>query len=311
MLGALALMMALTLSGMSFSHLSVSNRLSNINQARSLAEAVVSRGIEKILSSEGKAFGPNQAVQSLNITLASADGGSGKLTFDKDEAEAQGLPLSTNNIKGETAKTGYGGRIVPEYSVHLIGLGNHNGVERKIEAILRFPAYQFALSSKGQISSEGDLIVAGADDPSDLLPSVSAALARGDLIPGHMASNKSDVGGEFAVALNEGSGKEIRITGDVRANGSIQNSGAQVDGDPRPGSGEVELELVIGPAIALPLVTLGGTVFRPGVRVFEVGSGANAANPDHLKAVRATVDWTHSSISHSLAREAWILSLEE
>lgn len=70
-------------------------------------------------------------------------------------------------------------------------------------------------------------------------------------------------------------------------------------------------ELVIGPAIALPQVTLGGTVFRPGVRVFEVGSGANAANPDHLKAVRATVDWTHSSISHSLAREAWILSLEE
>lgn len=66
-------------------------------------------------------------------------------------------------------------------------------------------------------------------------------------------------------------------------------------------------ELVVGPAVALPQVTSAGTVFRPRLRVLAVpGSDVN-----HLRAVRVTVDWTHSAKSHSMVRESWIASLED
>lgn len=240
MLGALALTLALTLAGMSFSHLTISTRLSNISQARSLAEAVVSQGIERLVTTEGKAFGPDSPLHDLSITFAGAPGGTGVLTFDRADAAARGLPFCTNNIKGDTSTAGFAGRLVPAQSVHFVGVGTHNGVTRTVEAIVNFPTYQFALSSKGPVSSEGDLIVAGADEPDDLLPSISEALARGDLLPGHVASNN---GGAAALNLDEAGGKTIRITGDARAVGSINNPGnrAEIDGDERPNAGAIDL----------------------------------------------------------------------
>lgn len=240
MIGALALTLALTLAGMSFSHLTISSRLSNISQARSLAEAVVSQGIERLVSTEGKAFGPDSPLQNLSITFAGAPGGTGVLTFDRDDATARGIPFCTNNIKGDTSTAGFKGRIVPPQSVHFVGVGTHNGVAKTVEAIITFPTYQYALSSKGAVASEGDLIVAGADEPDDMLPSVEEALARGDLLPGHVASNNAGVA---ALNLDEGGGKTIRITGDARAVGSINNPGerAQIDGDKRPNAGAIEL----------------------------------------------------------------------
>ena len=243
MLGALALTLALTLAGMGFSHLTISNRLSNISQARTLAEAVVSKGIERLVSTEGKAFGPDSSLHDLSVSFAGAPGGTGTLTFDQADAASRGLPCCTNNLKGDTSKEGFSGRLVPPHSVHFVGIGTHNGVTRMIESIVNFPSYQFALSSKGPISSEGNLIVAGADDPEDLLPSVEDALARGDLLPGHVASNSSDNG---ALTLKEGATKRIKVTGDARAAGTIEThtnipDGKIIDGDERPNAGTVDL----------------------------------------------------------------------
>ena len=242
MLGALALTLALTLAGMGFSHLTISNRLSNISQARSLAEAVVSKGIERLVSTEGKAFGPDSPLHDLSISFAGAPGGTGVLTFDKTDAESRGLPYCTNNLKGDTSTEGFGGRLVPPQAVHFVGIGTHNGATKKIEVIVAFPSYQFALSSKGPVSSTGSLIVAGADEPEDMLPSVEDALARGDLLPGHIASNSGDNG---ALMLKEGGGKKIRVTGDARAAGTIEThsntSQRIIDGDERPNAGTVDL----------------------------------------------------------------------
>lgn len=237
MLGALALTLALTLAGMGFSHLTVSNRLSNISQARALAEAVVSKAIERVVSSQGKAFGPDSSLHNLSITFPGAPGGTGRLTFDEAEAAAGEMPYSTYNMHSETSKAGYGGRVVPANAIHFVGIGSHNGATRRIEAIVHFPAYGYALSSKGHISSKGKLIVAGAEEPADVIPSVESNLA--DLLPGHIASNS---GASEALDLIPSSVESfIRITGDAKAAGGIQADGARIDGASRPNAGDSDL----------------------------------------------------------------------
>lgn len=242
MLGALALTLALTLAGMSFSHLTVSSRLSNISQSRNLAEAVVAQAIEKVVSSKGEAFMPGSATMDLSIAFAGAPGGLGRLTFDPAVAEAEKLPLSTNNMRNDESVDGFAGRVVPPNAIHLVGVGSHRGVTRTIECLIHFPVYRFALSSKGEIYSTGSLIVAGADEPADIAPSVEQALDDGDqddLLPGHVASNNA---GLDALVLNPTSGR-IAVTGDLRSHGQInaREKGATVDGDEVEGAQQVDL----------------------------------------------------------------------
>lgn len=64
--------------------------------------------------------------------------------------------------------------------------------------------------------------------------------------------------------------------------------------------------LVLGNAPAIPPVTVGDTAFAVSTRVAAVPD----SDVDHLKAVVVTVDWTHSAKSHTITREAWIVSVE-
>lgn len=65
-------------------------------------------------------------------------------------------------------------------------------------------------------------------------------------------------------------------------------------------------ELVLaGPAPLAPL-TLGGTKFEPFLQIDDVPG----CSDQHLRAVRVEVRWSHSGKSYSLAREAWIVSVE-
>lgn len=64
--------------------------------------------------------------------------------------------------------------------------------------------------------------------------------------------------------------------------------------------------LALGNAPLTSPVTLSGTAFQVSTRVAAVPG----SNVDHLKAVVVTVDWTHSARSHTITREAWIVSVE-
>lgn len=238
-LGALALTLAFTLAGMSFSHLTVSNRLSNIGHARSLAEATLAQAVERVVSNEGEYF--ETAPLDLTINMNHLPSGQGRLTFDPARASDWEIPISTNNLKSENSATGYGGRVIPQKSIHFVAVGEHAGVTKRMECILHIPTYKYALSSEGPISSSGAMIVASAENPGDVLPSVAAKLD--DLLPGHILSNSPD--SNYALDLHGGSG-QITVTGDARAVGGIHPTGAslEIQGSERPNSEPADMPVI-------------------------------------------------------------------
>jgi hypothetical protein len=236
-LGALALTLAFTLAGMSFSHLSVSNRLSNIHQARSLAEAALAQSMERVVSAEGDYF--KSPPLDFEVTMAHLPGGTGRVTFDPDSS--WDIPRSTYNLDKEVSTTGHKGRIVPEKSIHFVAVGEYRGVSKKMEAILQVPTYQFALSSQGQLISQGEMTVAALDNPADAVPSVAQAHADGDLLPGHILSNSENA----ANALDLIADREILITGDARAAGGIKlGPNAEIEGQERPESAPADMPVI-------------------------------------------------------------------
>lgn len=64
--------------------------------------------------------------------------------------------------------------------------------------------------------------------------------------------------------------------------------------------------LTVGPLPAVAPVTVTGTTFAIRGRVRPVAG----SSVDHLKAIEVTVEWTHSAKSHTIIREAWIVSVE-
>lgn len=238
-LGALALTLAFTLAGMSFSHLTVSNRLSNIGHARSLVEATLAQAVERVVSNEGEYF--ETAPLDLIVNMNHLPGGQGRLTFDSARASAWEIPLSTNNLKSEASTTGAGGRVIPQKSIHFVAVGEYAGVTKRMECILHIPTYKYALSSEGPISSSGAMIVASADNPGDVLPSAAAQLD--ELLPGHILSNSPDA--NYALDLYGGSG-QITVTGDARAVGGIHPTGASLDiqGSTLPNSEPADMPVI-------------------------------------------------------------------
>lgn len=81
-------------------------------------------------------------------------------------------PYSTNNFYSSTPSIGWGGRVVPPYSIHVISVGRIGSTEKKLEAIISkrwpyalFARHDFALwnsSIKGNIFS-GYITLGGND----------------------------------------------------------------------------------------------------------------------------------------------------
>lgn len=237
LLSAIAVALAFTLAGVSFTHLSVSARVSNSEQARNLAEAAIARACEKIFLSQGKygtAEGP--ADRTVNVTLGVPDRneGQGLVSFDPDKADELAIRLSTNNLKGKDPIPG-DGRQVPPQAVHLLGVGRCNGVERRVEAILSIPTYRHAITTSGPFTSDGGLVIVGVEKPSDLAGGIDPEEERA----GNLASNGL---GADAVKLESQEDNETRITGDVRSGGSIVvGDYTTVVGEVRPSSSNVAI----------------------------------------------------------------------
>lgn len=201
-------------AGASMQNLVLSQRMEEGRQALELAESVVSLGIERVMADRTFAG---------TLEVARQDGVA-RLTFAPDEAARRGLPLSTNNLDGESASAGHEGRSVPAESVHLVGVAQWRGTRRQVEAIVHVPRFPYVLAMSGRIESTGGLLVAGVPLGAGVGP-----LDRSALLPGHVASNGS---GENALVL----GADTEITGDVRAAGEVKtdpNGGTRIRGQVR------------------------------------------------------------------------------
>lgn len=231
---ALALTLALTMAAVGYSHLTVGRKLSNSYQAKALAEAALAQAIERIVTREGDFF--ETPPLELTVTLKGAPGGTGRLTFDSEEAAAWGIPLSTYNLKKDVSVNGAGGRMVPKRSIHFVAVGEYLGSSKRLEAILHIPTFKYALASSGPIASQGELFVASTEDPADVV----ASDAEAKLGPGNIVSNSTN----STAAVDFAGSTGIEITGDVKAAGGIDKGPALVKGQEFPNADPVDLPVV-------------------------------------------------------------------
>lgn len=250
--------LAFTVASVSFSHLSVSTRLSNAEVARNRAESVVAMAIDRVIT-DREASNPDFAGTVTLPVPASEPPGSGVACFDPLQAQAQLIPHSTNNITADVSKIGDLGRVVPAHGIHVIGVGRCNGVERRIEAILLIPKFPFSIASSGRITSNGGLKVVSLDDLSLLAGGGLSSIPPDQVNPGDIASNSNDA--SQAMQLQ---GTGIHITGDARAVGGIDydTSTVVVDGSILPNSDKTYLPKLnlsdYDPASKPGLVTVSG-----------------------------------------------------
>lgn len=190
---ALVSTLGLALASSSVVHLQLMSRTENVQAAENLARSAVARGIERVLVS-----------QTFEGTVRfNRPEGEGLLTFSPDQARDLQIPRSTNNLAGTGSTEGSLSRVVPQASLHLIGVGRCRNVTRQVEVVLNVPVIDYALGCAGPIRAESGVTVGriGAADGLDLE----------DLGPADVVSNA-------AIYL----GRNTLVTGDVEAAGEVE-----------------------------------------------------------------------------------------
>lgn len=226
-IATLAFLSAFVLAGSTSAHLSFATRSSRVVRARMLAEAAITRAVAELQNNPE--FGSGG--ESLEVELpGNPEGATGKLSF------ASTFPaFSTFNLDSDTSRPGLASRMVPAYSVHLVGEGTCLGVSRRIEAIVTLPPYPYAIASSGPIESDGELLVGSLSGQESGAPITAETLS-----PAHLASNDSVVN---SIRL----GPNTTIIGDVRSVGGLELSqGVVVKGQ----------TLAYGEPVALPKVQI-------------------------------------------------------
>ena len=226
-LSTLMMLTAFVFAGSVSSHLNFVKRSERLTHARLLADSAISRAVAEIqVNSE---FGLQG--ESLDVSLPGGqDGDLGRISFS-----ATSVNHSTNNLTSDTSSPGWGGRLVPPYSAHLVGEGRCGDSIARVEAIVALPPYPYAIASSGPIESDGELLVGS------LVEQVSGgAIAVESLLPAHLASNDPL---PSSVSLGSGS----LVMGDIRSAGGIDLSpGVVVRGE----------TLAYGEPVAIPEVDL-------------------------------------------------------
>lgn len=213
--------------GSSMTHLQLSNRASNGEIARSMAESMVAVGLEEVLQNEN--FGQLRSEAEVLALKGAEPGARGRLTFNVETAKDWGVPHSTNNLENDGAVAGFNGRVVPASSLHLVGTGECNGVTRTVEAILYVPRFPYVIASAGKFATEGETLVASVDGSEPVVDWRN--LDHDRLKPGDVVANSP-----ASDALKLGPG--TTITGDAKTVGGVQiENGAQVLGQLRTNAG--------------------------------------------------------------------------
>lgn len=178
----LVVIMAFTLTASSVHHLHANARLSNGAHARQLADSAIALGLETILVDESFGKDGEATVEIVSPDWAPA-GSRAILTFDKEGAEREGIPYSTNNLGSDTDSIpGWNSRTVPASGANLVAEAECRGARRRVEAVLRVPPFPYVIATSGTIRSSGGLLVAATDSVDALTPGVSR-IDHEDLLP--------------------------------------------------------------------------------------------------------------------------------
>jgi len=256
----LLLLLAFTVAGTSFHHLSVSNRLNHGQKAKNLAEAALARAIAELMHEHTKYQGASPPPFPLPV-FDDPDRQKVFLTFDSGNvagANAQlkkaRLRTSFNNF-GNDASVVHEGRTIPGETAYLCAVGVDHGVERTAECVIYIPKFPWSLASAGPIKAEGKTRVSSVKNLADI----------GDPekeLPGHLVTNSTDA--TEAVLFD---GTEVVVTGDVQASGGATFGDNVIMGERR---------LRASPA---PIPTLKIEDYRtdslPGVTTFIDSNGPN------------------------------------
>lgn len=202
---ALIVTLAFAVSSVMTANLQLTRAGQNRQTALNLAESALALATEQILARPD--FGTNPGSPMTRVTLDSAPGGEGVLSFTPSEVPRHSLNNLTNP-NGESVQ----GRVVPPFTAYLVAEGRYNGVVERVECMLRVPALP-ALACEGQLNSSGSLMVAAVETIDEVLPLVQDP--NSPHLPATLASNE---GSAQAIVL----GTDTRVSGDVQAVGGIQ-----------------------------------------------------------------------------------------
>lgn len=216
MVVALAVIIAFAMAGGSMLNLNVVYRASNNSDARNLADSVIARAIEDVIQQEQNGTARDTT---LVITVPDDVNASGVLSYDDTGASLHKIPKSTYNMVDSVGK-GYLDRILPAFSVHLIGVGRCKNAEQMVEAIVHMPPFPYCVATSGTFTAKNDLLIASVKHKEDMIENPTG------LQPGNLLSNSNS---DTAVQLN-GTGT---ITGDVQTAGKVVNTAVSIYGDVR------------------------------------------------------------------------------
>ena len=190
----LIFVLALAVSGAGLFHLNLSSRQAHETVAQDLAEAAVSRVLERVLEQESRTgeldFGEDALATERVEIPGTPPGAFGLVTFNPSYTDSLGtrIPASVNNLRSDSSTAAANGTVIPRESIYLVGYGVSGEVERRVEAVVYLPRFPFSIASQGSFRGS-DVLVAGLDD--DAVVSPGTPVPRELLKSGHLVSNST------------------------------------------------------------------------------------------------------------------------
>jgi cytoskeletal protein CcmA (bactofilin family) len=260
---SMLLLLAFTVAGTSFHHVSMSNRMHNDQSARNLAEAAIAKAIQQLMIDHTK-HQPPVAGQAIQVPPGAPDHQCGYLTFDPDTAadfnaklKSVKLEASVNNFGNQSSKPA-GSRTLPAESVYLRAVGIDHGVEKSVEAVLYIPQFPWAVASQGKILGR-DTYVASVKDWAD---AEDPALHK----PGHLLTNANGLADAVKFDGN------VTVTGDVQSRSGADFGNATIRGERRLNADAVEI-----PSIDVSVYNTAGRA--TGDNVYDDSTPPTSARP--------------------------------
>jgi cytoskeletal protein CcmA (bactofilin family) len=202
---------AFSLTAMSFQHWGFGQRAHNRQVARNMAASVASLAAARLIADPALGA-PVHADDTVTYADPDNPGASAVVTFVPAEAARLGIACSLNN-QTETSVDGAGSRV-PRRTAQILAHGQCRGATAEVEMMLYVPPYPLALIASGPLTSTGGLVVSAIRDARDYQPDLSALPASKKA----MATVASNDGGELAVELGPGA----VINGNLQAVGQIK-----------------------------------------------------------------------------------------
>lgn len=216
-----ALLVVFALASSSLTQLNLTTHQDNAEQARNAAESAIHLAIAGLM--EERTLGVPGSGSEMRVTVT-RERAEGEVVFSADS----GPGLSLNNLDSDTPVRRLH-RMVPAETAHLVGVGRCNGVERKVEAVVSIPRFPAVISTSGDFSVTGALMVGVLPLGTD-----TRSAAPGDLLPGDIVSNSEATP---AVVLNP----LVTVYGDVISRGGVSVDRADIRGETRPNDSEQPL----------------------------------------------------------------------